>query len=101
MYYKEIYEEVLNIAAHLVVLLTGGRALRWVCNGYLSGDGLRERMLDSTMGAQFISGIVVGTMPTAHRRTYDRLMDLYLQSDQSDKAEKLDQLLDEYSRQHG
>lgn len=100
VYYKEIYNEVLDIVLDFAVVLTGGKVLRWVCNGYLSGDGLREHMLESEKGLGFVAGIISGSMPSNYRRQYDQLMNLYLESSEPESAALLDELLDKYSCQH-
>ncbi len=96
--YKEIYKELLGIFLYLLIVITGGRFLRWVCSGYLSGNGFRQLSL-TIDPMETIVGVMVNGISRKHRAQYDEIMELYLESNNPENEEKLNKILDEYSQQ--
>ena len=45
VFYKDIYNELVDLLLRFLVFLTGSNFLRWVCSGYLSGSGFRQDWL--------------------------------------------------------
>ena len=76
IFYKEIYGELLDMFLHVLVLTTGGGFLRWMCNGYLSGTGFRQKIL-TTEPMEALIGTMVAAIPDRYRNQYDEIMDLY------------------------
>ena len=95
--YTEIYDDLVDLILNLLVLFTGGRFLRWIAAGYLSGDGARQLLVTGKHMSTIVP-VFAGVMPTEYRTQYDQLMDLYLDSARPTSSEKLNELLDEYSR---
>lgn len=94
--YKEIYSELLDLSATVLVLVTGGQFLRWMSEGYLSGSGLRA-MVFTKEPMEHLVGVFVNTMSVDYRYQYEKLMELYLDSNRPESVAKLNDLLDEHS----
>ena len=98
IFYKDIYDELLDLFLCVLVLATGGGFLRWMCSGYLSGTGFRQTMLTRDPMERLVARMVVA-IPNRYRNQYDEIMDLYLDSNTPDNEERLNQILEEYSQQ--
>lgn len=96
IFYRQIHDELLGMILNFLVLVTAGGFLRWVCNGYVSGGAFRQRVL-TTEPMQALAGTFVAAIPNQHRSRYDKVMDLYLDSNRPDKEEKLRSMLREYT----
>lgn len=92
IFYRQIHDELLG---NFLVLVTAGGFLRWICNGYLTGGAFRQKIL-TTEPMQAFAGPFVAAIPDQHRTRYDKVMDLYLNSNRPDKEEKLRSMLREY-----
>ncbi len=55
--YKAIYSILVDIFLNLVLLVTGGRLVIWLCEGYLSGAVFRQKMMMEGLVAEFIAPI--------------------------------------------
>ena len=95
--YKEIYRESVTLLLYIVVIITGGGFLRWLCKGYLAGNGFRQLWLTS-QPMEVIIGTMVAAISRKYRDQYNKLMDLYLDSNQSNNEDELNRLLDDYER---
>ncbi|MEX0708133.1 MAG: hypothetical protein WD078_09240 [Woeseia sp.] len=42
VFYRQIYDEFFEIFLHLVILVSGGRAIRWLCAGYIENAPFRQ-----------------------------------------------------------
>ena len=98
IFYKDIYSELLDLFLNILVLVTGGGFLRWVCTGYLSGTGFRQKLL-TTEPMERLVGVMVAVIPIRYRDHYDEIMDLYLDSNKPGNEERLNRILEEYSQQ--
>jgi len=96
IFYKNIYDEILNLILTILVLVTGGGFLRWVCAGYVSGTVFRQKFL-TTKPMEHLVAMTVPVIPVRYRDRYDEIMDLYLESNEPDNEEKLNRILEEYS----
>ena len=74
IYYKNIYDELLDLFLNVLVLATGGGFLRWVCTGYLSGTGFRQKLL-TIKPMEALVGTMVAVIPNRYRDRYDEIMD--------------------------
>ena len=97
IFYKDLYDEARDVSLHLLVLITQGHFLRWMCSGYLSGTGFRQHWL-TTRPMERIVGEMVRAIPSRYRDKDDQVMDLYFASNESHNEGRLEQLLDEYSQ---
>ena len=97
IFYKEIYNELLELVIYFLVIVTGGRFLRWMCAGYLEGTGLRQQYLISAP-MEMVVGCMVLVIPNRYRNQYDELIDLYFESNQPNNEKRLNSLLEEYSQ---
>jgi len=97
IFYKEIYYELLDLFINLLVIVTGGGFLRWMCAGYISGTGFRQHYLTSGP-MQRVVGSMVAAIPNQYRSRYDELMNLYLDSNKPGNEENLNRFLEEYSQ---
>lgn len=95
VYYKNIYEAMVSILQHLAIVATAGGIAHWACKGYLARAPLRQSMFDNQT-VQTWTTILVAVMPMQYRTTYDRCMDLYLDSNDTAKEKDLEDLLDAY-----
>lgn len=98
IFYKDFYNALVDLFLRILVLATGGGFLRWMCAGYLSGTGFRQWIL-TTKPMEGLVADMVGTIPNGYRKQYDEVMNLYLDSNLPDKEERLNQILEQYSRQ--
>ncbi len=98
IFYKDIYDSLLDLLLYILVLITGGRFLRWMCTGYLSGTPFRQNILTKNEGmAAFVAGMVA-VIPRQFRDKYDEIMDLYLDSNKPGNEDKLNRILEEHSQ---
>ena len=97
IFYKEIYKELLEIFLCVLVLITGGGFLRWMCNGYLSGTVFRQKIL-TTEPMEGLIGTMVAAIPDRYRNQYDEIMGLYVDSNKPGNEDKLNGILEEYSQ---
>jgi len=93
--YKGIYGELVDIALRVLIIITGGSYLRWVGRGYLSGTGFRQWFV-MTDKMQALIGTLIEALPFKYRNEYNKIMDLYLASNEKGNEEKLNSLLDDY-----
>lgn len=99
IFYKDIHDETLNTLLNLLVFVTGGGFLRWVCSGYLSGTGIRQKLL-TTKPMEFLMATFVPAIPVSYRDRYDKLMNLYLNSNQANSDDLIDEILNEYYKDY-
>ena len=71
IFYEDIHDELLNLFMFILVLVTGGGFLRWVCTGYLTGAAFRQKIL-TTKPMQFLIGQMVGVIPNPYRSRYEQ-----------------------------
>ena len=100
IFYKDIYREFLDLFLHVLMLVSGGGFLRWMCTGYLSGTGFRQKIFTGEP-MQRLVGTMVPVIPNRYRNKYYEIMDLYVDSNTPGNEERLNQILDEYSQQFG
>jgi len=95
IFYKDIYELVIYILISLLIFVTGGRFWKWMCAGYASGIGFRQKLFVNKHMEE-----VVATMsqeqPREYQNQYDRILNLYLESGRQDNEEEIDALIEEY-----
>ena len=96
IFYRQIHDELLATILNILVLATGGGFLRWICNGYVSGAAFRQKIL-TTKPMQALVSTLVAAIPHQHGVRYDNVMNLYLDSNEPDKEEKLKLILREYT----
>lgn len=97
IFYKDIYDELLDLLLDVLVLATGGGFLRWVCTGYLSASLFRQKILTDEPMVKLV-GRMVAVIPNKYRDRYDEILDLYIQSNKPGNEERLIQILEEYSK---
>lgn len=93
--YKELYREVSELLLYLLILVTGGGFLRWMCKGYLSGSGFRQLAM-TRWPMESVVGVMVNAIDREYRRQYEYLMELYLESNDPDCEAKLETALATY-----
>jgi hypothetical protein len=98
--YKELYGAILDLFLNFLVLITGGRFLRWMCNGYLSGKIVRQMQFRKAPMEQLV-GCMVNIIPVEYRSRYEEIIDLYTNSDKPESEARLTRLLNEQSAQDG
>lgn len=95
IFYRQIHDELLQTILNILVLVTAGGFLRWICIGYVSGGAFRQKIL-TTEPMQALVGTLAAAIPDQHRARYDKVMDLYLVCNRPDNEEKLKLMLREY-----
>ena len=40
IFYKDLYEEIVSILLYMLIIITNGKFMYWLCEGYLSGAGV-------------------------------------------------------------
>lgn len=94
--YPVIYDELSDLLVHLAILLTGGGLLRWLCAGYLSPSAVWRPSQFKTPTVESLVATMQAVIPAQFRNEYDRIMNLYLDSNSAMSEKKLLRLLDEY-----
>jgi hypothetical protein len=97
IFYKELYNELVQLILYILVIVTGGGFLRWICRGYLAGNGFRQQWL-TLRPMEGVVGTMVAAISKEYRDQYDKLMDLYLESNQSGNEDDLNHLMEEYEQ---
>ena len=97
IFYKDIYDELLNLFLNVLVLASCGGFLRWICTGYLAGTVFRQKFL-TVEPMENLVGSMVAVIPNRYRDRYDEIMDLYLDSNKPGNEERLNRILEEYSQ---
>lgn len=93
--YRQVYDEVTDLFLHLLIVLTGGGFLRWMCRGYLSGTGFRQYAMTKEPMSRVI-GVMVNGIASSYRDPYEEIMNHYLDSNDPDSESRLIALLDAY-----
>ena len=95
--YKILYDVLVVFLLDVLLIVTGGACLRWLCDGYLAGAVFRQKMMMEGPVADFIAPIAA-SVPHENFGRYNEIMDLYLDLNRSGNEEKLSLLLDAYER---
>jgi hypothetical protein len=95
--YKEIYQELVDFALYMLIFVTGGGFLKWMCAGYLSGTGFRQYAMTKDHMSRIV-GTMVNGIAHPFRAEYEAIMNLYLDSNVPSNEERLNSLLDSYSQ---
>ena len=96
IFYRDLHDELRDIFLYCLVIVSGGRFLRWMCAGYLTGGGFRQQFFKDSM--ETVTASMVPSVPNPYRDQYQELMDLYFGSNQRTNEEKLNRRLEEYSQ---
>lgn len=96
--YKDLYCEITELLLYLLILITGGRFLRWMCKGYLFGGGFRQLAMTRPPMTNIV-GVMVNVIDREFRRQYENVMELYLESNEPDSEARLDETLATYENQ--
>lgn len=96
-FYKELYEELVHLVLYVLIIVTGGGFLRWICRGYLAGNGFRQQWL-TLRPMEGVVATMVAAISKEHRYQYEKMMDLYLESNHVGNEEKLNRLIEEYEK---
>lgn len=95
VFYRDIHAELENVFLNLLILLTGGGFLRWVCKGYLSHATLRQKLLVSR-GMERVTAYMIVCTPVDSKANWDYAMDLYLESNKPKKEAELRRFIEGY-----
>ena len=96
IFYKDIYNELADLLLRFLVFLTGGKFLKWVCSGYLSGSGFRQDWFTRPAMERVIA-TMCRAIPMEYRAKYEHVMNLYFESNEPQKERELEELLEDYS----
>lgn len=88
IFYREIHDEVADLLANMAVIVSAGKLLRWVCNGYLSDAVLRQKLMNSKTMGRLVAPLAT-ILPSEYRREYEELLNLYCESNDPDKEREL------------
>ena len=99
IFYRELYEELVIEFLLALVIVTGGGFLRWMCAGYLSGDGFRQQWFVSAPMEKAMASLVPSLQQQSLAQ-YNKIMNLYLESNQTGREERLNMILEEYEVGH-
>ena len=97
IFYKGVYDDLIQLFFDILVIITWGGFMRWICRGYLPGNPFRQKMLISKPIETFIAS-PAASIPNEFRMQYDEIMDLLLDINQPGNEEILSQLLDRYEQ---
>jgi hypothetical protein len=94
--YRELYDELVDLLLYLLILITGGGFLRWICTGYSSGTGIVRQIQFTSAPMERLVGCMVNIIPNEYRNQYEEIMNLYIDSNKPESETRLNHLLDEY-----
>ena len=94
--YRELYDELVDLLLYLLILITGGGFLRWMCTGYSSSTGIVRQIQFTSAPMERLVGCMVNVIPNEYRNQYEEIMNLYIDSNKPESETRLNHLLDEY-----
>ena len=100
IFYKELHQQLVQIVIYFLIIVTGGGFLRWICKGYLSGAGFRRYWLTYNP-MEGVVGIMVSAIPNSFREQYDKLMNLYLDSNSPEIKKQLVEEIADFKSDEG
>ncbi len=98
IFYKDLYKEIVSILLYMLIIITNGKFMHWLCEGYLSGAGFRH---NSFTGKKVENLIIwyVALIPTEYRIQYEEFLNLHSDSNNPEIEEKLTGLIEKYWQQ--
>jgi hypothetical protein len=100
IFYKDIYKKIINVLLNLLVIITNGKFMYWLCKGYLSGEGFRHNSFTGKSVEDLIIYYVV-LIPAEYRSQYDEFVDLHSSSNEPENEKKLVRLIEKYWQPSG
>jgi len=97
IFYKELYNELIQLVLYILVIVTGGGFLRWICRGYLAGNGFRQQWL-TLRPMEGVVGTMVAAISKEYMDQYNELMDLYFVSNKSGNEDAFNRLIEKYEK---
>jgi hypothetical protein len=95
IFYKDIHQEIVNILLYLLVIITKGKFMYWLCKGYLSGEGFRHNSFTRKSVENLII-YYVALIPEEYRGKYHEFLSLHAGSNKPENEEKLIRLIENY-----
>ena len=95
IFYKDIYEEIINVLLNLLIIITNGKFMYWLCEGYLSGAGFRHNSFTGNKVEKLIIWYVA-LIPTEYRIQYEEFLNLHSDSNNPENEKKLIRLIENY-----
>jgi len=100
IFYRDIHREIMDILLNGSVILSGGKLLRWACQGYRQDTVIRQKLMNTKAVERLIASLAA-VLPEDYRREYERVLDLYCHSNSPDREHELRKRLEEYWRDTG
>jgi hypothetical protein len=98
IFWQSLMEGLVRVSIDLVVLISNGHALKWICNNYLEGSAIAMTFLKSPAFAPVISHYC-DAIPIADRSKYAVFLDLANQASNPMKANEVQDRIDGYFRE--
>ena len=95
IFYKDIYDEIVSLLLNFSIVVTKGKFMYWLCEGYLSAKGFRHNSFTGKYIEQLVT-LYVAILPVEFRDQYDELLNLHAGSNKPENEEKLTRLIEEY-----
>ncbi len=95
IFYKDIYDEIVSLLLNFSIVVTKGKFMYWLCEGYLSAKGFRHNSFTGKYIEQLVT-LYVAILPVEFRDQYDELLTLHAGSNKPENEEKLTRLIEEY-----
>lgn len=95
IFYRDIYKEITELLLFVLIAITSGGFLRWLCNGYLNNALLRQEYLTNPDVEPVIASLVP-TLPENYDNEYDSFMQLYFESNKKDGEQLLIESIEKY-----
>jgi len=95
IFYKGIYDEIVSLLLNFSIVVTKGKFMYWLCEGYLSAKGFRHNSFTGKYIEQLVT-LYVAILPVEFRDQYDELLTLHAGSNKPENEEKLTRLIEEY-----
>lgn len=95
IFYKGIYDEIVSLLLNFSIVVTKGKFMYWLCEGYLSAKGFRHNSFTGKYIEQLVT-FYVAILPVEFGDQYDELLTLHAGSNKPENEEKLTRLIEEY-----
>ena len=99
IFYRDLYQQLSEILIFILILLSAGAFMRWLCDGYLNNHPLRQQWLSSIEMEPVVASFVP-VLPSNFQNDYDHVMDLYFKSNEDGVENELNGFIKKYWDSH-
>ena len=99
LYQKDVLRTFRDVEYALLILVTGGKSLRWVARGYMEGKSFRIGIVENEDNANIITA-TTGLIKSEYRVKYDHLLKLYMNIHAPDGEEELKAYMEQLRKEN-